>query len=234
VFNFVDACLVRYCVCMEFLKVAGKTIQRPSFEEEDLADEVAAFRGDFELVTVRVEQGDQSGVTGEGSISLSLVSDVDLSESRLAPLELSDVRFEEVNLANAILADVTARRVEFLRCQAIGLRASLGQASDIYAEDCRFDYATFRIDQVKNALIFRRCSFREAVFVGDLSNVVFDECEMPQVEFEATRAGGCDLTTSRLSDVSGLLTLRGARIEAVQASFLGAQFAKEAGLTVAG
>jgi shikimate kinase len=37
-----------------------------------------------------------------------------------------------------------------------------------------------------------------------------------------------------LSAVSGLLTLRGARIEAVQASFLGAQFAKEAGLTIAG
>lgn len=219
---------------MEFLKVAGKTIQRPSFEEEDLVAEVAAFRGDFELETVRVEQGDQSGVTGEGAISLALVSDVDLSESRLAPLELSDVRFEEVNLANAVLADVTARRVDFIRCQAIGLRASLGQASDIYAEDCRFDYATFRIDQVKNAVIFRRCSFREAVFVGDLSNVVFDECEMPQVEFEATRAGGCDLTTSRLSDVSGLLSLRGAKIEAVQASFLGAQFAKEAGLTITG
>ncbi|HEX6345055.1 pentapeptide repeat-containing protein [Umezawaea sp.] len=219
---------------MEFLKVLGKTIRRPSIEEEDLEDEVAAFRGDFELNTVRVQRGDQSGVTGEGSVSVALVSDVDLSESRLAPLELSDVRFEEVNLANAVLADVTAQRVDFLRCQAIGLRVSLGLASDIYAEDCRFDYATFGIDQVKNAVVFRRCSFREAVFVGDLSNVVFDECEMSQVEFEATRASGCDLTTSRISDVSGLLTLRGAKIEAFQASFLGAQFAKEAGLTVAG
>ena len=219
---------------MEFLKVAGKTIQRPSIEVEDLVDEVAAFRGDFELETVRVQQGDQSGVTGEGSISVALVSDVDLSESRLAPLELSDVRFDEVNLANAVFSHVTTRRVDFLRCQAIGLRLSLGQASDLYAEDCRFDYATFRIDQVKNAVVFRRCSFREAVFVGDLSNVVFDECEMSRVEFEATRAGGCDLTTSRLDDVNGLLTLRGARIEAVQASLLGAQFAKEAGLTIAG
>ncbi|HUQ56002.1 pentapeptide repeat-containing protein [Lentzea sp.] len=219
---------------MEFLKVAGKTIQRPWIEEEDLVDEVAAFRGDFEIETARVQWGDQSGVAGEGSVSVALVSDVDLSESRLAPLELSDVRFEEVNLANAVLTDVTARRVDFLRCQAIGLRVSFVQASDIYAEDCRFDYATFRIDQVKNAVVFRRCSFREAVLVGDLSNVVFDECEMSRVEFDATRAGGCDFTTSRLSDVSGLLTLRGARIEAVQAGSLGAQFAKEAGLTVAG
>ncbi|MGZ3142342.1 pentapeptide repeat-containing protein [Lentzea chajnantorensis] len=219
---------------MEFLKVAGKTIQRPSIEEEDLVGEVAAFRGDFELEAVSVRQGDQSGVTGEGSVAGALVSDMDLSESHLAPLVLSDVRFEEVNLANAVLADVTARRVDFLRCQGIGLRLSLRQASDIYAEDCRFDYATIKIDQVKNAVVFRRCSFREAVFVGDLSNVVFDECEMPQVEFEATRASGCDLTTSRLGDISGLLTLRGAKIEAVQAGFLGAQFAKEAGLTVAG
>lgn len=225
---------MRYCVGMEFLKFAGKTIQRASIDDDDLADNVAAFRGEFDLNMVRIDQGDQSRVIGEGSLSTAIVTDVDLSDSRLAPVELSDVRFEGVNLSNAVLSGATARRTEFLRCQAIGLRGTFTQVSDVYAEDCRFDYATIRFEQVKNAVVFRRCSFREAVFAGDLSNVVFDECELNQVEFDAVRAAGCDFTTSRLSEVSGLLTLRGARIDAVQASFLGAQLAKEAGLSVAG
>lgn len=223
---------VRYLEGMEFLKVAGKTIQRSSIEDDDLSSETPAFRGDFDFNSVRMEDGDQSGVVGEGVLSTVLVSTVDLSGSRLAPIELSDVRFDGANLSNTVMSEVTARRTEFLRCQAIGLRIELLLAADVYAEDCRFDYATLRFDQVKNAVVFRRCSFRETVLAGDLSNVVFDDCELAETEFEATRAVGCDLTESRLIGVRGLLTLRGAKIGADQASSLASQIALEAGLTI--
>jgi uncharacterized protein YjbI with pentapeptide repeats len=223
---------VRYLEGMEFLKVAGKTIQRALIEDDDLSSETPAFRGDFDFNSVRMEDSDQSGVVGEGVLSTVLVSAVDLSGSRLAPIELSDVRFDGTNLSNTVMSEVTARRTEFLRCQAIGLRIDLQQASDVYAEDCRFDFGTLRFEHVKNAVVFRRCSFREAVFAGDLSNVVFDDCELIETEFEATRAVGCDLTASRLVGVRGLLTLRGARIEAGQAGSLAGQIATEAGLTV--
>ncbi len=102
----------------------------------------------------------------------------------------------------------------------------------MYAEDCRFDYGSVGFGQVKNAIIFRRCSFRETVLSGDLSNVVFDDCDLEMTEFEATRANGCDLTESRLIDARGLLTLRGARIYAEQAASVAKQIATEAGLTV--
>lgn len=223
---------VRYRKGMDFLKVAGKTIQRASIEEEDLLNQSPAFRGEFDYVTARIEGGDQSEVVGEGSLSVVVVSTVDLSNSRLAPIELSDVRFENVNFSNAAMSETSARRTEFLRSQAIGLRIDFAQAADLYAEDCRFDYAAIRFERVKNAVVFRRCSFRETAISGDLSNVVFDDCEMDQVEFDATRAGGCDFTSSRLIGVRGLLTLRGARIDADQAGTLGTQFASEAGLTV--
>jgi uncharacterized protein YjbI with pentapeptide repeats len=217
---------------MDFHKIAGKTIQRPNFEDEDLAEDSPAFRGEFDFESALLIDGDQEGVTGEGSVSSTLVKSVDLSKSRLAPLSLSDVRFDDVNLSNAVLSETTARRVEFQRCQAIGLQAGFVQAQDVYAEDCRFDYATLRFDQVKNAVVFRRCSFRETVLAGDLSNVVFDDCELTETEFEATRAVGCDLTESRLIGVRGLLTLRGARLSADQASSLASQIASEAGLTI--
>lgn len=218
---------------MDFLKVAGKTIQRPSLDDDDdLSVEEAGFKGDFDFESAHIDGGDYSGVTGEGSLVASLVSSVDLSGSRLTPLNLSDVRFDGVNLSNTAILATTARRVDLLRCQAIGLQAGFAQAHDVYAEDCRFDYATLRFEQVKNAVVFRRCSFKETVLAGDLSNVVFDDCELAETEFEATRAVGCDLTESRLIGVRGLLTLRGARIDADQASSLASQIASEAGLTV--
>ncbi|SDE01691.1 pentapeptide repeat-containing protein [Actinokineospora iranica] len=217
---------------MEFLKVAGKTIQRASIAEEDLVDDSPNFQGEFDYAAARLAQGDQSGVAGEGSLSVVLISDVDLSGSRLGPVELSNVRFDGVNFANATVSAVVARRTEVLRSQAIGLRIDIAKAIDVYAEECRFDYATFRFEQVKGAVVFRGCSFRESVLTGDLSNVVFDNCELTGTEFEATRAAGCDLTESRLTGIRGLLTLRGARINDDQASVLAGQIASEAGLTV--
>lgn len=217
---------------MDFQKIAGKTIQRPNIEDEDLTGGTPVFQGEFDFRAALLIDAAQEGVHGEGSLSTVLVKSVDLSKSRIAPLNLSDVRFEGVNLSNAALSETTARRVEVQRCQAIGLQVGFVQAQDVYAEDCRFDYATLRFDQVKNAVVFRRCSFRETVLAGDLSNVVFDDCELVETEFEATRAGGCDLTESRLTGVRGLLTLRGARIGADQASSLAGQIVSEAGLTV--
>ncbi|MBM7776196.1 uncharacterized protein YjbI with pentapeptide repeats [Actinokineospora baliensis] len=216
---------------MEFLTVAGKSIQRAAIDD-DLLDESPNFRGEFDYRDVRLARSDQSGVVGEGALSAVLMSEIDLSGARLDPVELSNVRCEDVNLSNASVSVETARRTEIFRSQAIGLRLAIAQAVDLYAEECRFDYATVRFEKVKNAVIFRRCSFRESVLAGDLSNVVFDDCELIETEFDATRATGCDLTESRLVGVRGLLTLHGARIYGDQASALAVQLATEAGLIV--
>ncbi|MBB4966194.1 pentapeptide repeat-containing protein [Saccharothrix violaceirubra] len=217
---------------MDFETVAGKTVQRANIDPDDLTEVDAAFRGEFDFDSVHIEKGAQVDTSGEGAIVRSLVGPVDLSGSRLAPVDLSDVRFAGAVLANTELTDTTARRVEFTRCQGIGLRVVFTMAADLIAEDCRFDFASMRFDKIKNAAVFRRCSFREATFGGDLSNIVFDDCDLVDVEFAAIRAVGCDFTSSRLVGGNGLSTLRGARIDPVQAGTLGVQFAREAGLTV--
>ncbi|GAA2966876.1 pentapeptide repeat-containing protein [Actinokineospora diospyrosa] len=217
---------------MEFLKVAGKTLHRASIEEQDLVDEPLDFAGAFAYRDARLGPGEQSGVTGGGSLSVVVITDVDLSGSRLSPVELANVRFDGADLANATVSAPVARRTEFLRSQAIGLRLDIDQAADVYARDCRFDYATLRFGDVKNTVVFQRCSFRESLLAGDLSNVVFDECDLIDTDFEATRATGCDLTESRVTGVRGLLSMRGARIYADQANALASQLAAEAGLNV--
>ncbi|WP_253840532.1 pentapeptide repeat-containing protein [Actinokineospora globicatena] len=216
---------------MEFLTVAGKSIQRVAIED-DLSAESPNFRGEFDYRDIRLVHSDQSGVVGEGSLSTVFISEVDLSGAQLNPVTLSNVRCEDVTLSNSAISVETARRTEIVRSQAIGLQLAIAHAVDFYAEECRFDYATIRFDKVKNAAIFRRCSFRESVLAGDLSNVVFDDCELIETEFDAARATGCDLTGSRLVGVRGLLALRGARIYSDQASALAGQLAAEAGLIV--
>jgi hypothetical protein len=59
------------------------------------------LRGEFDLAEVRVECGEQVGQTGEGVIAKSVLSGVNLSETVYAPMELSTVVFEDVELSNA-------------------------------------------------------------------------------------------------------------------------------------
>jgi len=217
---------------LEFRDVAGVRVQRPSIDRDDLAPEQTLFKGDFEFEMARIDGGDQSGTTGEGGVSHTLVTTVNLSDAHLGPLSLSDVAVEDTDLSNAALPETTARRVEFVRCRAVGLQLSLVQATDLYVQDCQLDYATIRIAKVKNTVVFSGCSFRETLFVGDLSNVVFADCEFNGAEFEATRAAECDLRGSRLTDVRGLLSLRGAKITHEQALSVAAIIATESGLKV--
>lgn len=85
---------------------------------------------------------------------------------------------------------------------------------------------------MKNAAVFSGCSFRETVFVGDLSNVVFTDCELNATEFEVSRAVDCDLRSSRLTDIRGLLRLRGAKISTEQAVSVARMIATESGMSV--
>ncbi|WP_370949314.1 pentapeptide repeat-containing protein [Amycolatopsis sp. cg5] len=217
---------------MEFRVLDGVKVQRPSFDVEDLAAESGPLKGDFDLDLVHLSGVDQAAVSGEGTLSHSLVESVKLAGARLAPLTLSDVTVRNVDLSNAVLSDTTARRAEFTKCRAIGLNLGLVHAADLYVEATQFDYASVRFGKVKNSAVFVGCTFREAVLSGDLSNVVFADCDFAGAEFEAIRAGACDLRGSRLAGARGLLTLRGALITTEQALSVATTLAVESGLSI--
>jgi hypothetical protein len=48
---------------------------------------------------------------------------------------------------------------------------------------------------MKDVSVFSGCSFREMVFVGDLSDVLFEDCELSATEFE--ESGGVTRRTNR-------------------------------------
>lgn len=218
---------------MDFRELGnGRSVQRPTFDPEGLTDEAFTFKGKFEGDDILVGTGEFPEVKGEGTLARSLIRSVDLSGTRFSPLELSDVRFEDTDLSSASWQGVKARRTEIVRSRAMGLRLWLAAANDVYVDGCRLDYASIHVESVKGALVFHECMFREAMISGDLSNVVFSDCGLDGVEFEATKAAGCDLTTSQIAGARGLLGLRGAQITAGQAASAAIIIAAEAGLTV--
>ncbi|MGH8609981.1 MAG: pentapeptide repeat-containing protein [Gammaproteobacteria bacterium] len=218
---------------MKFRDVAGgRIIASPSLDDDELERSPCSFQGEFDLDRLHVRGGDSFGSRGQGSITHSIVSDIDLTGATLCPLVVSDARLKGVDLSNSTIREAALRRVEWLHGRAIGLCLSVDRLEDIYAEGVRFDYATVHIERVKGMVIFHGCSFREAEIGGDLSDIVFDECELNGVQFSARTARGADLKTSRLDGAHGLLSLRGAKITAEQALSIADQLAVEAGISV--
>lgn len=190
------------------------------------------LRGEFELNTVRMTGDEQPGIRGEGEITRSVLDGVDLSETRLSPLVLFDTELRRVSLVNAKWSEVTAHRVELFSCQAVGIRLSCELLTDVYAQDCKFDYATLHVERIKGNAAFKGCSFRESVITGDLSGAVFLDCDFRETEFDVSKARQCDLRSSRLDKARGLITLHGAIVNAAQAVSAAAQLATEVGLTI--
>lgn len=215
---------------MEFREVAGRTVRRPSVE--DLTDAETDFHADFDHDGLRFTGGDQTAVVGDGILRGCVLTGVALSEARLSHLDVSNTRFLDVDLSNAMVDIRTARSVELLTCRATGLRLAVGQATDLYVGECKLDYALIEITKVKGVAVFQNCSFREARLVGDLSDVIFADCDFAGAEFNAQRAEHCDLSGSRLVGARGLLTLRGARITQDQAISVADALAVQAGLLV--
>lgn len=213
----------------------GRTIHVPAVDPDDLRPAGPdALTDEFDLDSVLIDGGDASGSAGDGTLSTALLRQVNLAGAKLGPVTLADTVLSGVDLSNASLQRITARRTELRTCRGIGLRLSIEQATDLAVTDCRLDYATLHIERVKGVAVFTGCSFRETTISGNLSDVLFQDCEFTDTEFRATRATRCDLRTSRFTSARGLLSLRGAMISPDQTVAIAALIAAEAGLIVSG
>lgn len=211
---------------------SGRLVARPAFGPEALAELRFPPGDELDLIGARVVGDDAAGVRGEGELRRCLLESVNLSQSRFRPLTLIDVSLHRVELSNAQWHSVTARRVELTDARAVGLGLSLDLAADLYAAQTRFDYAGIHLERIRGQVVFSDCSFREARLGGDLSGVVFRNCDLTDAEFTATAAKDTDLRSSRLAGARGLHSLRGAMIDVEQMVAVAGQLAAEAGLRV--
>lgn len=219
---------------------AGRSLTRPALPDDgddgdgvglvDLPFPAGVDLDPLDLADARVVSADATGARGDGEIRRCVLASVDLSQSRFRPLTLADVRLTGGDVSNAQWHAVAARRVEILSVRAVGLGLSVDLAADLYVEQARLDYAGVHLERSRGPVAFVDCSFRDARIGGDLSGVVFADCDFAGAEFAATAARGADLRSSRLAGARGLHTLRGAVIEPDQLIGIAAQLAAEAGL----
>lgn len=217
---------------MEFRTVGDESMRSPIIDIEDMSPSDVSLSGHFDYDECQAEDVDQVGVMGQGSLHHVLLSGGSLADSRFAELDLMDVAFRQVAFPNGSWEKVTARRVEVIDCLAVGLKLGVARAEDLYLEGCRLDYSHVDVERYRGVIAFHRCTFKEAVLSGDLSKIVFSECEFNGAEFDARNALGCDLTRSRLVGASGLSSLTGAVITGEQAIALSGQLAAEIGFVV--
>lgn len=175
---------------------------------------------------------DLSRRSGTGELRRVSMTGVDLSGSQLRSLSLINTRFTQVDLSNATLNEVTANRAEWRDCRAVGLGVAFTTATDLLIIDCVLNYARVEFVRARPRIVLAGCSLRESMISGDLTGVVFDDCDITETEFRATRASNCDLRTSRLTAPRGLSTLRGARVTAAQTLGIAENLAVEAGLVI--
>jgi hypothetical protein len=213
--------------------VTRVTKRRPGPREPDVdVDGLPPFDGpiedDVDVYRARVG-GDHTGRRGGGEITQAVLDGAVLAETRFDPLSLTDVRVRRADLSNAVWEGVTARRVVFDGCRAVGWRVIAEFAEDVAVQGCKWEHGGLYLARSRGAVVFRDCTFAGTTIRGDLSRVVFDSCDLAGAEFAASAAAGCDLRTSRLEGAHGLLTLAGAVITPEQALEIAHLLAAEVG-----
>lgn len=220
---------------MKFRKIDDKlSMRRPLVEEERLRPLDEGPDYDFEWSERVVEGADWTEAQGDGSLEGSLIRNSDLSGAVLSPFEVVDVAVDHSVLSNARWEQVTARRLEITESQLVGWQAQFSLVQDLYVADSRADFAGISIGTAKGPVVFERCRFTNATFLGDLSKAVFIECSFPGVDFSrVANAKGCDLRRSELGGITGLMSLKGALITADQAVEIAGELATAAGFKLA-
>lgn len=220
---------------MKFRKIDDeRSMRSPLIETESLTELADDLDYDFEYGDRLLDGVDWAGRRGDGTLEASAVKGCDLSEAVLSPFEIVDTTVDHSVLSNGRWEQVTARRVEITDCQLVGWQAQFAVAADVYVADCRADFAGISIGSAKGPVVFERCRFANATFLGDLSKAVFIDCVFPGADFaRVSNARGCDMRRSDLSGVNGLMSLKGTLITPDQAVAIAGPLAVAAGFTLA-
>jgi uncharacterized protein YjbI with pentapeptide repeats len=182
-----------------------------------------------ELHGVTFAHDEPSGV----AISASRLVGVELTGRSLDRLRLVDVVFEDCELSGLTLTGARLERVELRRCRASGLVAPAMVTRSLRAVDCRLDHA-FLVDATLERAVFESCDLRSAELSGaKLSGGRIEGCDLSDAQVSRVRAAGLALHGTRLDDLHGADSLKGAVIGGDQVVDLALPLLVALGITVA-
>jgi uncharacterized protein YjbI with pentapeptide repeats len=147
---------------------------------------------------------------------------VDLSGRSFPGLHVRDTVFTRCDLSGAVLDRAVLERVVFDGCRLTGTVLSGATLRDVHLTACRADLLALRMASAKFLLVedtgLRGADLHE--FTG--TDVALLGCDLTGADLDRAARAGAHLHGSVLDDVSGALSLRGARIDADQQIALGA------------
>ena len=116
------------------------------------------------------------------------------TDTALAGIELTDVRFEHCDLSNVDFNDAVIHRTVFYNCKMIGIQLAGSTLRNVRIEQCLADYANFRYTNAKQMIIehsqLKRADFGNAT----LKNIELVQLHMDQSYWSGTPLGGIDLS----------------------------------------
>lgn len=123
-----------------------------------------------------------------------------------------DARLEDADFANERFPRSSLRRVELHLCRLTGAELAEATWLDVRATDCRLDLAGFRYARLER-VVFSDCILDEADFTAaTLRDVVFERCRLRLAVFSGATADRIQLDGCELEGLTGIESLRGARM----------------------
>ncbi|MCX6046206.1 MAG: pentapeptide repeat-containing protein [Chloroflexi bacterium] len=171
---------------------------------------------------LRLTSANLAGQTAEHvTFKSSWFKQVSLEQTRFLAPKLSDLRFDNCDLANAVWERALFQRVEILGCRMTGFKTIEAHLQDVLLRDCIGALAQFRFATFK-AVRFEQCNFANADFQGaNLSGVRFVKCDLSNAEMSQTTLSGTDFRTSKIEGLKvGVRELPGAIMDHFQAAYV--------------
>ena len=137
---------------------------------------------------------------------------IGLTSARFDKLEVTDTFMYHIEAAGMRSYGANFLRSEIADCRFTGADFAEAQFEDCIFKNVKFDEAGFRFVTFKRVR-FENCVLRQADFSSaKLSHVSFEDCELEDSNFANGVCGKVDLGNENLTNVKGVLGLKGANI----------------------
>ena len=160
------------------------------------------------------------------------LTDVSLAGRTMDRLRCENVEFVRCDVSGADWDSAFLDRVAFIGCRMTGLTLSGARLRDVRVEDCGAELANFRMVEATRLHVassaLRSADFQEAALAQ--SRLV--RSDLRGASFQRAKLQDVSLRGSKLDDIAGVGSLRGARVAPDQAVLLGWLLLAETGIEV--
>ncbi|WP_244431659.1 pentapeptide repeat-containing protein [Segniliparus rugosus] len=196
-------------------------------------EQVDWYDNDFSALDVRGALLPALGDELHGlSFRASRLVEVNLVGATLAQFRLLDVELVRCDLSGGVWDSASLERVVFRDCRMTGLALSGAALTDVRIEGCGAELMSLRMAKARRlhveSSMLRGADWNEAALAQ--SRLVHSD--LRGASFQRAQLQDVSLHGSKLDDIAGAGSLRGARVSPDQAIMLGGLLLAEAGIEV--